>query len=162
MATMTTTLAVCLATVCLNPVEDVTVDQVDLAEINHFYDEQGRLVFDQIIYYDWDSEQSRYNVRDWRLIKNATQIPQRDWQTGGYASEWKDFKQRDGLRRVEAKSLRETWTQHDPELVEREFLPQEKRRLLHAIPLPGAQLTRNAPPTGPIRPSQTRRSRSGY
>jgi hypothetical protein len=27
--------------------------------------------------------------------------------------------------------LRESWTQYDPELVEREFLPQERRRELH-------------------------------
>ena len=162
MATMTTTLAVCLAAVCLNPVNEVTVDQVDLAEINHFYDEQGRLVFDQIIYYDWSPEESRYNVCDWRLIKDPAQIPQRDRQTGGYASEWIDFKQRDGLRRVEAKALRETWTQYDPELVEREFLPQEKRRQLNAIPLPGTQVARSSRPAGPIRPSQARSSRSGY
>ena len=33
----------------LNPTEDVSREKVDLMEVNHFYDEQGRLVFDQVI-----------------------------------------------------------------------------------------------------------------
>ena len=161
MGTMTS-IAVCVAAVCLNPVDHATVDRVDLAEINHFYDEQGRLVFDQIIYYNWSPEDGRYNVCDWRLIKSPSQIPRRDWQDGGYVSEWNDFKQRDGLRRVEVKSIRESWTQYDPELVEREFLPQEKRRELQKIPLPTKSLKPSPPPARPVRPSQTRSSRSGY
>lgn len=161
MGTMTS-FAVCMAAVCLSPVRNVTVDRVDLAEINHFYDEQGRLVFDQIIYYDWSAEHSRYNVRDWRLIKSPSQIPKKKWDGDGYVSEWKDFKQRDGLRRVEVKMLRETWTQHDPELIEREFLPQEKRQSLQRIPRPKQQTRRTAQATRPLRPSQARPSRSGY
>jgi len=156
---MSTSIAVFLAAVCLNPVDDTAVETVDLVEVNHFYDDQGRLVFDQIIYYDWDAEQSRYNVRDWRLIKTPTQIPLRNWSRGGYVSEWHDFKQRDGLRRVRAKSARESWTQYDPELIERDFLPQEKRRELRKIPLPAARAKRagRSPHPGDPRPA-----RSGY
>src|SRR3989344_3912670 len=109
-------------------------DDVDLIEINHFYDDQGRLVFDQVIYYDWCYKVHRYQVRDWRLLKNPTQIPLRDWRNGGYCSEWEDFKQRDALRRVRSDSVRETWTQHDPELDEREILELDKRRELKRIP----------------------------
>jgi hypothetical protein len=156
---MSTVIVVCLAAVGLNPVDDAAVDQVDLIEVNHFYDDQGRLVFDQIIYYDWDAKHSRYNVRDWRLIKTPAQIPLRNWRDGRYSSEWNDFKQRDGLRRVSAKSVRETWTQHDPELLEREFLPQEKRRELRKIPYP-SQPKRTAPPRRT--PAVPNSSRSGY
>ena len=45
-------LTVVVAAVCLNPVENVAQDHVDLVEVNHFYDEQGKLVFDQVIFYD--------------------------------------------------------------------------------------------------------------
>ena len=122
------------AVLAILPGEQVTVDEVDLVEVNHFYVDNGRLlVFNQIIYYDWSDTACRFQVRDWRLIKSPSQIPLRDWRDGGYASEWEDFNQRNGLRRVKAKSARETWTQHDPELVEREFLPQEKRKPLTAI-----------------------------
>ncbi len=57
---------------CLNPVDDVARDRVDVIEINHFYDEQGRLVFDQTIFYDWSPDHSRYMVRAWRLVKNPS------------------------------------------------------------------------------------------
>ena len=45
-------------------------ESVDLIEVNHFYDEHGRLVFDQVIFYDWSAGDARYNVRAWRLVKN--------------------------------------------------------------------------------------------
>jgi hypothetical protein len=32
----------------LSPQEDVAREHVDLMEVNHFYDEQGRLVIDQV------------------------------------------------------------------------------------------------------------------
>lgn len=154
MGTMSIQLAVCMAALALSPAEEVTVDQVDLVEINHFYDDQGRLVFDQVIYYDWSADHNRYQVRDWRLLKTPTQIPLRDWRDGGYVSEWEDFKQRNGLRRVKSKSFRETWTQHDPELVEREFLPQEKRLELTRIPVasPDALARRTRRQTTPSLP----------
>ncbi|MFV1967096.1 MAG: hypothetical protein ACC628_16840 [Pirellulaceae bacterium] len=131
MGSTTSVFAWCLAAVCLNPVEKVAVDRVDLIEINHFFDEQGRLVFDQIIFYDWSPSDSRYNVRDWRLLKMPAQVPLRNWRNNDYIAIWHDFKDRDVLRKVHASMLRETWTQYDPELVEREFLPQERRRALH-------------------------------
>jgi hypothetical protein len=108
--------------------ELVVVDEVDLIEVNHFYDEQGRHVFDQTIFYDWCPVQCRYNVRAWRLLKNPSQRPHRDWQGGGYVAFWHDGSL---LRRVRGRAFRESWTQYDPELVERDFLPKEQRQDLH-------------------------------
>ena len=112
------------------PHEDTARESVDLIEVNHFYDEHGRLVFDQVIFYDWSSSDSRYNVRAWRLIKNPSQLPQRDWQAGGHAATWQDGEQ---IRTVRSQSIRETWTQYDPELAEREILPKEKRKELRTV-----------------------------
>ena len=106
------------------PVDPVMRDAVDLIELNHFYDDHGRLVFDQVIFYDWSAAESRYNVRAWRLVKNPSQLPQRDWATGGYSAMWQDGEQ---LRNVQSKAMRETWTQWDPELAEREYRPKEQR-----------------------------------
>ena len=128
------TVAVCVL-LGFTPTEHAKVDRVDLVEINHFFDEQGRLVFDQLIFYDWCGVQKRYNVRDWRLLKSPAQIPVRNWKDRDYVAVWHDFKERDVLRKVVAKMIRETWTQYDPELVEREFLPQEKRRELSQLPV---------------------------
>lgn len=114
----------------LNPTEDVSREKVDLMEVNHFYDEQGRLVFDQVIFYDWSPDHSRYMVRAWRLVKNPSQLPERDWRDGGYLAVWQDG---EVLRRVRAQSMRESWTQYDPELAEREYLPKEKRKELRSV-----------------------------
>lgn len=117
------------------PREDVARESVDLIELNHFYDEHGRLVFDQVIFYDWSSADARYNVRAWRLVKNPAQLPQRDWSgpaasAGNYSAMWQDG---DQLRQVRSQSFRETWTQYDPELVEREYLPKERRKELRTV-----------------------------
>jgi hypothetical protein len=128
----------------ISPQEDVARERVDLMEVNHFYDEQGRLVFDQVIFYDWSPEHGRHMVRAWRLVKNPAQLPQRDWKDGGYEAVWQDG---EILRHVVAKSMRETWTQYDPELVEREFLPKEQRRELRIIKVerPSPKVVASAP-----------------
>ncbi len=131
MGTITSSLATCIAVLCLNPATDVVSDRVDLVEVNHFYDEQGRLVLDQIIFYDWSLVQARYNVRAWRLLKTPAQIPQRNWKSQEFVAVWHDG---ETLRRVRADLLRESWTQYDPELLEQQYLPKEKRRELKRPP----------------------------
>lgn len=112
------------------PRDDVARESCDLIELNHFYDEHARLVFDQVIFYDWSAADSRYNVRAWRLVKNPAQLPHRDWARGCYSAMWQDGEQ---LRQIQAKSFSETWTQYDPELLEREYLPKERRRELQIV-----------------------------
>lgn len=111
------------------PLSDVARESVDLIELNHYFDQEGRLVFDQVIFYDWSEGDARYNVREWRLVKNPAQIPSRDWNDGGYRAMWDDGAL---VRQVRSKSYRETWTQYDPELEAREVLPKESRRTLRA------------------------------
>jgi len=148
---VTNSIAVLLMTVSVSPTSSVAFDEVDLVEVNHFFDEQGKRVFDQIIFYDWSPVPARYQVRAWRLIKSPSQMPARDWRRGDYVTTWRDG---DLQREVRAKSYRESWTQHDPELLEREHLPKEKRRELYKPlvlklpprrPAPPAQAAPNAP-----------------
>lgn len=124
------TLAVVVASVGLNPQEGIAAERVDLIEVNHFFDEHGKLVFDQVIFYDWCDDQARYNVRAWRLLKKPSQLPKRNWNSGDYVAIWHDGEL---LREVRAPVMRETWTQHDPELIEREYLAKEKRVELFKI-----------------------------
>ncbi len=102
-----------------------TVKQrVDLIELNHFVDEDGREVFQQVIFYDWSRMHRRFHVRAWRLVKHESQIPKRHWNPSRYECTWHD----DGvLREVWAPKLRETWSQTDPERVNRSFLPEDQR-----------------------------------
>ncbi len=114
-------------------------DSVDLIEINHCYDENGQLVFDQLLFYDWCAEKGHYDVRDWRLLKSPIQVPRRNYDSGTYVAVW-----RDGaiMRKVHAKTIRESWTQYDPEIMEQEFLAKDKRR---ALPKFTARRTPRAP-----------------
>ena len=50
------------------PDSSITRTQVDLIELNHFMDEEGREVFQQVIFYDWCKVNKRFHVRAWRLI----------------------------------------------------------------------------------------------
>ncbi len=109
------------------PLEDVMVESVDLIEINHCYDENGTHVFDQILFYDWSPSDRQYHVRAWRMLRHPSQIPHRDPISGKFEATWYDSWV---LRRVRATTIRETWTQYDPEVVARSDLPKELRREL--------------------------------
>jgi hypothetical protein len=114
---------------CLEPREAALEDCVALVEVNHFHDESGKHVFDQLIFYDWCRRLCRHQVVAWRLIKSPAQAPRRDWRRGDYCCSWSDS---GVLRNVRATNLRETWTQYDPELIERGILPLSQRRELAA------------------------------
>lgn len=118
-------LLVCFA---ILPHDAATVDRVDLVEVNHFYDENGKRVFDQLIFYDWRPVQGDYAVRAWRLMKSEQQYPVKDWRRNEWSVTWTecDFQ----LRQVRARCFRETWTQYDPELAARDGLPKERRKRL--------------------------------
>lgn len=126
----TTTLLLALsAIVASTPRDEATVDRVDLVELNHCFDEYGRPAIDQLIFYDWCTAECRFQVRAWRLLKTPAQMPRPD-VSGGYMIRWQDGAV---LREIYAKQFRETWTQYDPELTEREFLPKDKRRDLRKL-----------------------------
>ena len=116
--------------ICSIFTREALVDHVDLIELNHFYDDNGRLVLDQLIYYDWSYEDNRFQVRAWRLFKKDSQLPVYNSLDKNYAARWYDGQI---LRKVYAKHFRETWTYYDPELTEREFLGKDKRRELRVL-----------------------------
>lgn len=103
---------------------DAVEDQVDLMEVNHFYDDHGKHRFDQIIFYEWSGTKSRYRVKAWRMLNSASQLPRRDYQHEVYSTVWRDGEL---LRKVTAPVIRETWTQYDPEVADREHWPKERR-----------------------------------
>jgi hypothetical protein len=127
MGTLSITCVYLLLAVGSSPLEANPRDQVDVIEINHFHDEQGRLVFEQLIFYEWSEKSARFQVRAWRLIKSDSQRPRFDFNTREYVTTWYDG---DLIREVRAPNLVETWTQHDPEVVERNYLAKEKRKEL--------------------------------
>lgn len=111
------------------PVESVAREGCDLIENNAYYDDQRRLVFDQILFYDWSHHDGRYQLRAWRMLKNQSQLPRLNNATGRYECRWMDG---DVERIITAPVVRNTATQFDPELTEREHLAKELRRELRS------------------------------
>lgn len=106
------------------PLEPVVQEKADRIILQHFYDDTGRLVFDQWIFTDWDPYAGRFQVFAWRLRKggeNAVYDPVKR----RYVLTWPDG---ETLRRIESHSFREMWNQYDLELAERDYLPKEVRR----------------------------------
>lgn len=112
-------LLVCLA-LAIVPAKGGPVEtRVDVLELNHFYDENGRHVFDQFIFWRWNDCEGRFECIAWRL---ADKVGIAGPSAGVLC--WFDG---DRARRVRFGARRETWTQVDPELAERSILPPESR-----------------------------------
>lgn len=105
----------------------VTQAKVDLVEWNHFLDDSGREVFQQVVFYDWSRTNRQFEVRAWRLIKDPSQRPRRHGGADSYLIRWRD---KHVTREVLAKSMRRTWSQEDPERANRRLLPEDDRRPL--------------------------------
>lgn len=92
-------------------------EYVDLIELNHQYDARGRLVFDQVIFYERTPEQGRFQVRAWCLVDDRelhNRRPVRNEVTALYRVDSYDADNR--LRRtITSRLFRESWTQIDPE-----------------------------------------------
>ena len=101
-------------------------DSVDVIEINHCYGSDGEKRFTQTIFWEWKNfyPEGNYIVGDWRIIKKQPH-PRHDYSRGGYNLIWND---QGTWRRVQSVSIRETWTQYDPELDNRQILPLVIRR----------------------------------
>jgi hypothetical protein len=130
--------------------ELVLADRADLIEINHVYDESGRGVLDQLIFWDYSPSDERFHVVAWRLLKSPEQRPVRDWRRGDYVSRWHDG---DLFREVRAPQIRETWSQYDPELLDRALVPPNRRR---DLVLPTRRPPRPAAPPEPPPPVEHR------
>lgn len=129
----------------------IAYQSFDLVELNHFYDGDGKLVFDQLIFYRWqkysiDAEEListgipgldpikkqikdsgyRYQVMAWKLVNNKSMLDSlhKDINTGLYSMSWNDG---DTFRVIKFPAFKESWTQHDPEIEERKFLDKDLR-----------------------------------
>lgn len=113
-----------LALAILPPAErtGLTSDEVDAIELNHVFDNEGKLILDQLIFHE--QTDSSFRIRAWRLHKGQ-QVSRHP--SGDYVLLWHDGTV---LREVRAKLFRESWSQHDPELRERSVYPKDMRREL--------------------------------
>ena len=118
-----------LAVCCAVPVGEPVAFTCDLVELTHFFDGEGRTVFDQVIYWNWHPEEYAYRVRAWRRLKSSQMRPRRS-RAGAWRAVWWDGER---LREVRSGSFCETWTQYDPELLDSRDFPKGLR-----LDLPGS------------------------
>ena len=97
------------------------VDEVDLVEVNHVYNDQGKHRLTQLIFYNY---QRGYDaeVVDWRILKGRLPMP----KGKKYETIFLDYGKI--MRCVIARQYRETWTQYDVEQDERRHLPDRIRK----------------------------------
>lgn len=136
--------------VAILPTEHAVRDRVDVMEVNHCFNDAGVHQYDQVIFWDWSSENSRYQVRAWRLVKQADSLPYRSAERDEYVCMWRD---RDLFREVRAPVMRETWTCYDPEAIDRETLPETKRlglTLRRPLKPPAIATARPSSPPEPV------------
>lgn len=109
------------------PPPGVAYDAADVSEQNAFYDECGKLIFIQHVWWLWSNDFARHECLAWRMARHHSQRPARDWRNGGYVAVWYDG---DLLRVTRTGGFRESWTQVDVEVIDRQVLPKEQRREL--------------------------------
>lgn len=109
-------------------------EQVDLIELNHWYDNLGRHAYDQLIFYQWSPDYRRYHVIAWCLVENdLSRVPTKLPDVDQYIVNWYD---RDAKvhRQVRANLYRETFSQVDPEKLNRKYLDEKYRTSLLRLP----------------------------
>lgn len=105
------------------PFDPVIRERASRLETNSLYDDNGSIVFTQII--AWSEYPDGEHVFMWVMMKEQVQPVQR--VRGGYFFSFDDGR---NLREIWSLSHSETWEQFDPELADRSQLPVEKRRQL--------------------------------
>lgn len=100
------------------PLDIPVQDKFSICEHNHFFDEHGQLVFDQFLFKDWNKATCRFDVQAWRLDKGKAV------KVGNSLL----FYDGDTLRRIRFDDFQETWSQYDPECIDRQYFPKEQRR----------------------------------
>ncbi len=109
------------------PTNLTTHEHVDAIELSHVYDARGRLVFDQVVFWEQTPTTGRFQVRAWCLVDDREAINRRPVRNdnGLYVCEVVDVSEK-LTRRVVSRVYRESWSQCDPE---REDKKQHDERL---------------------------------
>lgn len=97
-------------------------ESCDLTEYNRFLDKNGNEVFTQLIFWHWNEQEQRYQVRAWTMRENVKHIYHRD----GYTVVRYADKEHSCERVMTSNHYRESETQHDPEREDLKRLPNSE------------------------------------
>ena len=59
------------------PIAFSTHEHVDAIELNHFHDQRGHLVYDQVIFWERTPVNGRFQVRAWCLVDDRETLNRR-------------------------------------------------------------------------------------
>src|SRR5688500_1621917 len=106
------------------PVGDAAVYHCDSVEINRVFDPvSGCVHLEQLIFRCVSPDE----IRDWRMLAK-TGLPKRDFQSDYWIVRWVE---EGTLVEVRAREVVEGWSDHEREILEREWLPQAARRRIN-------------------------------
>lgn len=120
-----------ISLLCLVPLGDVLVDEVDVIEKNYVWgnwDENGKPVqtLAQWIFWEWSEERQRFQVVGWKIIRKGEMVE-------ADSKCWKlRFTEGSKTREIRSVSYRETHSHSDLEVDDRSIWPVEKRRKLRS------------------------------
>ena len=109
------------------------VDEFDLVEVNHYVGDQDKIVFDQLILWDWSRLDRRFNAHYWTMMHDGwddQRMPRRDYKKDRWVIQYVDH---DIERVIYCKWFRESWTRVDPERENRILFQEMWRRGLSTI-----------------------------
>lgn len=120
---------------------------VEIVEHNHVYDDDGRLIWSQVIFWDWEPRDSQYHARDFVFTDREPRASVSPDGRGG-AMVWVPSNHDEyggGVQMIRGRVYRETWTQTDREAADRFAFPEWRerrgrvvRRWRH-VPVPGGE-----------------------
>lgn len=118
---------------CKIPFSAPIEKQVDcnLIEKNNIYDKDGLYTFTQYIYYNWDPELKRNIVIDF-VIQETRKFEVIEVNNFFHQKIVKDHK----IYKIRAKHFRESWTQFDPEILNKKYLPERLRENFQSYEAP--------------------------
>lgn len=118
------------------PQSALVEDYVDVIELNHVYDNEGKPVLSQFIF--WNRTDSGFEIVAWRLYcGESISRSNRNCHV--------ILVQADTFRKVNSLQFKETWTQYDPEMRERTKLPINQRLGLTRLYPPSPKVNVNLP-----------------
>lgn len=98
------------------PLNLTTHEHVDAIELNHFFDQRGHLVYDQLVFWERNPANGRFQVRAWCLVDDRETLNRRPLKNDNGLYECFAVDSNERLtRRIVSRVFRESWSQTDPE-----------------------------------------------
>ena len=106
----------------------VVQEQFSKIELNHFFDECGRAVYSQLIFWQHNRSAGRDEVRHWRLYNAKDDRIRFGCEFVNFS--WMDLENEQNLftfRDAKSRSFVETFSQTDPERANKKILDERNR-----------------------------------